>query len=350
MTSLFFHTGSSSFADKDELILKKLGKVYVFSFTSTFKWLTPLIFLKQFIFIMKHLFKTNCYVSQFAGYHSFLPGIFSKLTGKPFIIISGGTDCVSFPSIRYGNFYKTVLGLFTKWSFQLSTHLAPKHHSLWSCDYSYEKSDPNQQGIAAFVPQLNKPVTPIANGYDVNFWKSNVPKKEKSFLTVSGGFQYPFQVQLKGIDLILSVAPLFPDCTFTIVGVPDWKKLAIKSSNIIILPPTKNSELLPLYSEAQFYMQLSMAEGFPNALCEAMLCNSIPIVSDVFSMPEIVGESGFILKERDMDQLTQLIHQALAKCSNELGKKAREQITSSYTIERRELALTALLEKVILKV
>jgi glycosyltransferase involved in cell wall biosynthesis len=344
MAILFFHTGDSPFGSKDISIFKEIEETKVFCFSSKSKLGTPLLFIQQKLFILKNLFNTSIYISQFAGYHSFLPGIFARLTGKPHLIISGGTDCVSFPGIGYGNFYKTFLGLFTKWSFQLATYIAPKHESLWMYEYSYDKNEPAKQGIKAFVPKLKTAHTVITNGYDYEKWKpTNVDRLPKSFITVSGGFQFPFQVALKGIDLILEVAPHFPDCTFKILGFPEWKKLEIKSSNVIILPPTKNDDLIEVYSKHQYYLQLSMAEGFPNALCESMLCGCIPIVSDVFSMPEIIGDSGYVLKERNIDQLKSLILNALKDPSSIKSELARNRIKENYTLTERKDALIGLI-------
>ncbi len=349
MKALYFHTGSSSFVDKDERIFQEMGPVRSFAFTVKSKSQTPIVFLKQFVFLLKNFTSASIYISQFAGYHSFLPGLFAKFTGRPFLLISGGTDCVSYPGIRYGNFFKKALGVFTTWSYQLSTHLAPKHESLWMHQYTYDQTEPTLQGIKAFIPTLNIPHTAIPNGYDSTKWHKTKPKKENSFITVSGGFEFPFQIALKGIDLILAVAPHFPDCTFTIVGVPESKKLSIASTNIIVLPPTKNDALIDIFSEQQFYLQLSMAEGFPNALCEAMLCECVPIVSSVFSMPEIVGDAGFILKEKDLDQLKDLISQALESDIEQRGVLARQNIANNYSLGNRTERLTELINDMLSK-
>jgi glycosyltransferase involved in cell wall biosynthesis len=344
MAILFFHTGDSPFGNKDIAIFNEIETTNVFCFSSKSKLGTPLLFIQQKLFILKNLFNTSIYISQFAGYHSFLPGFFARLTGKPHLIISGGTDCVSFPGIGYGNFYKSLLGLFTKWSFQLATHISPKHESLWFHNYSYDSTEPTKQGIQAFVPNLKTAHTVITNGYDYNKWKStNANRVPKSFITVSGGFQFPFQVALKGVDLILEVAPYFPECTFTILGVPEWKKLEIKSQNIVVLPPAKNEDLIEVYSKHQYYLQLSMAEGFPNALCESMLCGCIPIVSDVFSMPEIIGDSGYVLKERNLDQLKSLIHDAIEDPLSKKSELARNRIKESYSLTKRKDALIKLI-------
>jgi glycosyltransferase involved in cell wall biosynthesis len=342
---LYFHTGSSSFVSKDIDILSKSGRVKVFSFYSDKKWKTPFLLIKQKLFILRYLFTTKLYVAQFAGYHGFLPGLFARLTGKNFLVIAGGTDCVSFPAIGYGNFNKKLLGLFTKLSFRLATHVSPKHQSLIEYDYHYDKSIPSHQGIKAFVNNYKTPTTIIANGYDEKKFFCSSDKMKNSFITVSGGLEFSFQQQLKGIDLILKVAAKFPECEFTIVGVPSSIKLPITSTNVKTIPPTKNNELQKLYSKHQFYLQLSMAEGFPNALCEAMLCECVPIVSDVFSMPEIIESSGFILKERNLDLLKELIQSSISTDQQELiskGKLARGIISERYPISRREKEFTQL--------
>ena len=135
----------------------------------------------------------------------------------------------------------------------------------------------------------------------------------------------------------------FPECTFTILGVPEWKKLEIKSQNVVVLPPAKNDDLIEIYSQHQYYLQLSMAEGFPNALCESMLCGCIPIVSDVFSMPEIIGDSGYVLKERNIDQLKSLILNALKDPSSIKSELARNRIKENYTLTERKDALIGLI-------
>jgi glycosyltransferase involved in cell wall biosynthesis len=342
---LYFHTGSSSFVNKDIAILSNLGEVKVFAFHSDKKWKTPFLLIKQKLFILQHLFSTKLYVSQFAGYHGYLPGLFARLTGKNFLVVAGGTDCVSFPAIGYGNFNKSLLGLFTKLSFRLATHVSPKHQSLVEYDYHYDKSIPTHQGIKAFVTNYETPITVIANGYDEKSFFCSSDKKPNTFITVTSGLEFTFQQKLKGIDLILTVAAKFPDCQFTIVGVPTTLQLAITSANIKTIPPTKNNELQKLYSEHQFYLQLSMAEGFPNALCEAMLCECVPIVSDVFSMPEIIESSGFVLNERNVELLKELIQTAILTDQQELiskGKLARGIISGRYPISRREKELTQL--------
>ena len=288
---LFFHTGISTFVNKDIQILNEILPVKDFSFAGKSKFFTPIHFIKQAFFILKYAFSARLFVCQFAGYHSFLPAFFARFIGGKCLIISGGTDCHRFTGIGYGNFQKRLLSWFTKWSFKWCNHIAVKHESLWQSEYHYDSKEPQEQGIAVFIPDIRTPHSEIANGYEANDWVStdHIERIKHSFITVTGGLQYSFQKQLKGIDLILSVAPLFPESTFTILGVPENQQWSNVPENVRMLPPANQELIKKEFLKHQFYLQLSMAEGFPNALCEAMLSGCIPIGSSVFSIPEIAG-------------------------------------------------------------
>ena len=331
----------SSFVNKDSALFQTTGIVAEFEFAVTKKFMLPFIFFKQLFFILFHGWNTDVFISQFGGYHSFLPSLFARLTGKKSIIISGGTDCVSFPGIGYGNFYRPILRDFTRWSYQLCTHICPKHETLWFTNYDYDKSEPTQQGISVYTPGITNKSTVINNGYDPEKWPLlTLNRKQKSYITVSGAFEYPFQIQLKGIDLIIKAAKELPDHSFTIAGAPAWKKFEDLPSNVQILPPVKHDELHLLFNQHEFYIQISMAEGFPNALCEAMLCGCTPIVSNVFSMPEITNGIGGVLKQRSAEELISLLK------NTEPAERLlpRKSIADNYSLRKRENKIINLLK------
>lgn len=343
---MVIHTflNNSTFIRKDQSILESELTVIAYEFKVMKKWHLPFVLLKQLFFLIRISSKATVFINQFSGYHSFLPCLIARISGKKSLIIAGGTDCVKFPEIGYGNFYRPFLRWFTAQSYRLCTAISPKHLSLWFCQYDYDNKEPSQQGIKAFVPSLSNRVVTINNGYDITFWKNlNLTRTPGSFVTVSGGFEYDFQVQLKGIDLILETAPAFPDCIFTIVGVPEWKKLNIQSDNVRVLPAVQNNQLPEIYNTNEYYLQLSMAEGFPNALCEAMLCGCTPIVSSVFSMPEIVGENGYILQKRDKEDLKKLIGNIIQNGPNP-ADESRDLIAQRFTIENRKEKLLHLVK------
>lgn len=348
-TVLLSYSVRSTFVTKDINILSEQFNVLEFNFYSEKKWQTPFKLIQQKLFLLRHIFSTDILICQFGSYHSYLPALYGRLFGKPCVIIAGGTEAHFFPGIGYGNWQKGLLKLFTQMSFRLCSHIAPKHKSLMFCEYTYDSSEPNPQGIYARMPGLKVPYTEITNGYDEVTWQKVKDKKQRTFITVANGWEFPFQQQLKGVDLILEAATAFPDCEFIILGVADPSIIATKSTNVKLLPPVKNSDLISIFSECTFYMQLSIAEGFPNSLCEAMLCECVPIGSNVFSIPEIIGDSGFVLKHRNADELKALIAEALKSDTQTLGKKARNQIVANYTLEVRKNKLLQLCKSLISK-
>jgi glycosyltransferase involved in cell wall biosynthesis len=110
----------------------------------------------------------------------------------------------------------------------------------------------------------------------------------------------------------------------------------------VLLSAVKNNDLPAVYSEMSFYLQLSMAEGFPNALCESMLCECVPIGSAVFSIPEIIGDTGFVLQRRSVAELAKLLDIALKADNAALGKKGRQRIAENYNEDKRSQALLQL--------
>ncbi len=333
---LFFYNHLSSFVKKDIDILAESYNVRSHDFLPKSKLHTPVSFIKQFFFLLINIGRTNLIVVQFAGYHSFLPALFGWLFRVPCLIVVGGTDAHYFPGIGYGNWQKPILRTFTKLSFSFCSHIAPKHATLMNCVYTYTPDEPQQQGVNARIPGLQIPYTEITNGYDEIKWRCIAPKNPNTFITVSGAWEYHFQQQLKGIDLILKVAPQFPDCEFIILGVDNDSRIHATSPNVKVLPAVKNEELIKVFSRCEYYLQLSMAEGFPNALCEAMLCECIPIGSDVFSIPEIIGDSGFVLQQRNATDLSALLKQALLADKQALRVKARHRIAANYSIKKRK--------------
>lgn len=346
-TILLFYNHLSSFVKKDIEILSTQYQVKGHDFLPATKLQTTLSFLSQLFFIISNIGRVNLLVVQFAGYHSFFPAFLGWLFRVPCLIVVGGTDAHYFPGIGYGNWQKPVLKTFTALSFQLCSHIAPKHKTLMQCEYTYANNEPRQQGIYARLPKLKTPFTEITNGYDTVKWHCVKEKRKNTFITVSGAWEYHFQQKLKGIDLILEVAPQFPDCDFIILGVDSDSRIPVKPDNVRVLPAVRNEELIAVFSECEFYLQLSMAEGFPNSLCEAMLCGCIPIGSNVFSIPEIIGDSGFLLKNRNVDELENIIKTALSADKAALQSKARERIVMNYNLEVRKQKLLELCNRLI---
>ena len=300
------------------------------------KILLPFNLLIQFFFLLYNLPRVKVVLISFAGYSSFLPCLLANLLNKKVLIVAHGTDCVSFPEINYGNLRNPLLRFFTKISYQCASKILPVSESLVYTENNYFSSETLKFGYTHHLSNITTPFKVIPNAINSNFWNKDntVLRDKRSFLTVLG----KDQALIKGLDLIIELANEFPDCKFYIAGIDPINNFKSRD-NIFFKGRLSPDELRILYCESQFYLQLSNSEGFGVALCEAMLCKCIPIVSNVNVLPEIIGDSGFVLKKRDLKILIDLINIVLECNISTLENKSRDRIKDNYTLENRKQLL-----------
>lgn len=346
---LYIYPAKSTFILRDIQILKDDFDVVENFFNVSNKKRVPLEFIKQLFFLLFNIRKVEGIFCHFAGYSSLLPAIFGKIFRKPCLIIVAGNDASKFPDFNYGNYTRKLLGFVTGLSLRLAKHILPVHESLYHQSYDYYEGGAPAQGYSYFKPKTKKiPYTAIYYGYDTNLFKllENVQRFKKSFLTI-GNLSDPYSFKRKGYDLIIQVAKLHPDCSFTLVGWDGKMKLEI-TPNIQLLPFMNQNEVIEIFSKNEYYLQLSIMEGFPNALAEAMLCGCIPIGSNVSGIPYIIKDTGFILKHHSVIELSNIVNEAKSLTKKELQLKsysANQRISNEFTFENRKSKMIKTLNK-----
>lgn len=344
---LYSYISDSSFVIQDIESLRISYNVKLFRFRSQNKPLVPFSFIRQKIFLLWNIFSADLLMCQFAGYHSLLPVIFGKLFKKPCLVVVGGTDCTSMPSINYGNLRKPLLRWFTLKSLKYSTHIISPSSSLIRCDYTYADDDYPGQGFLYFDNSIKTPCTVIFNGVDTSHFKpaENIIRRKNSFLTICASIDRR-NYFLKGIDLFLAVAEHFPDFEFTIIGkiAPDLKLL--KPGNVSMIGYIPGDQLPLKMSEYSFYCQLSMSEGFGLALAEAMSCGCVPIVSQVGILDFIAGDSGYVLSKRDINMLTDIVKKAAGSDIEKAALKTRARIVDTFDSHKRRSELLQLITRI----
>ncbi len=103
-----------------------------------------------------------------------------------------------------------------------------------------------------------------------------------------------------------------PEVDLALAGAPGWltdevyalvNRLGLTGS-VRFLGRVSDEELIWLYSGARMLVLPSLYEGFGLPPLEAMACDCPVIVSNVSSLPEVVGDAGLLFDPLDTDALT----------------------------------------------
>ncbi|CAL2063096.1 glycosyltransferase family 4 protein [Tenacibaculum sp. 190524A05c] len=322
----------NSFISNDTKILSDYYEVVLNNYNWKRKELYPIYVFLQFFSLLLNIRKTSKILVQFGGYWSVIPTLLGKLFNIPVAIVLHGTDTAIIHHLNYGSMRKKLVKSVCEFSYKRAHILLPVSSSLIYTENQYISKE-NKQGIKYYFPDLNTQFKVIPNGLNTNFWTrlNEIKKEDNRFLAVFSESQF----LIKGGDLIIQIAEKFPTYEFYIAGC-DQLDSYNSPNNVHFLGRLSKNELLKEYNKAQYYFQLSIFEGFGLSLCEAMLCECIPIVSSVNILPEIIGDSGFILTRKDIVQLKNIINNTTSITDKiSLGKKARERIIDNYSMQNR---------------
>ena len=312
-----------SFLKKDAKLLKKYYKMRVIIFD---KLSPPLIFK-----LFKGVLWADITFSWFADTHAFLAVLLSKLFRKKSIVVVGGYEVANVPEIGYGL-------LVSPKSARKVKYVLENADRVLTVDESLKKDAINNVGVSG------KNIQTVPTGYDINKWKFE-GKKEDLVITVGGVKRT--NIKIKGFETFVRAAKYLPNIKFALIGPHlddsiEYLK-SIAPSNVEFtgfLPPDK---LVKWYQRAKVYCQLSMREGLPNALCEAMLCECVPVGTKHGGIPTAICDTGFYVPYGDPKATAEAIKKAL---KSDKGKIARERIKSMFPLERRERDLIGIIEEI----
>ncbi len=342
---LYITPSLQSFVKSDIKILSKYFSVRVIHQPWGNKKLAPLNFIAQFFDTLFSIYGTKFILVNFGGYWAFWAIIFGKVFSKKVFIITHGTDCASIPEMNYGSLRISLLKRICDFSYRKADAIFPVSESLIATDLTFDTLiTSKKQGLSVHFPHLKTPTKIIYNGLDETQWvlPTQSQRKKNSFLTVLS----PSQFTLKGGDLILEIAKYYTDCTFYFAGIQKPKIPEQIPENVHFLGFLHPKDLLRWYQESEFYFQLSSFEGFGCALCEAMLCGAIPIGSNTNHIPNIVGDSGFIIAEKSLESAIPVMDKVIQSSNKaSLSVNSRLHIESNYSLKLREKKLVQSLEQ-----
>ncbi|UCF63588.1 MAG: glycosyltransferase family 4 protein [bacterium] len=326
---LLIHPGLSSFVKKDISILSTYYSVNKIHYVTSKKLFRNIVSQISLLFqILPRIIKSFVFFIWFADYHAFLPVLLSRVFGKKSIIVLGGYDVTYLPELKYGSFSNPIRKFCTSYALRGADYLLAVDSSLID-------------ELNTRIKSLRGESLTVPTSFDSTQWFRSA-KKDRLVLTV--GICDSFQrYKLKGIDIFVEVARLLPRYEFLVIGMKEnmIKRLDLPE-NLHTRDYVTFSELRDYYSRAKVYAQFSIREGLPSVVCEAMLCESVPVGCSVNGISTAIGDCGFLLAGRDPVEGAKLVKKAMESPA-ELGEKARQRIISLFNTERREKSLVSIL-------
>ena len=280
-------------------------------------WTAPFLFFR-------YLPSIDITFSWFASVYSSLLVFLARCFRLKSIIVLGGVDVAKEKDLHYGI-----------WNSRWKSHIVRYGITHASAILAVDESLRHDAMRLAHYGGENISVVPT--GYDAQYWTPS-GEKEQFVLTVAKCRDMT-RVKLKGIDVLISVARSSPDLRFLVVGIdPLMSEQLDIPSNFKCVDFSPPELLRGFYQSAKVYCQLSYREGLPNSLCEAMLCECVPVGTNVGGIPDVIGETGFVLPYNDVVRTREAIYIAMGS-EPDLGHRARLRIAARYTLSQRENSL-----------
>jgi glycosyltransferase involved in cell wall biosynthesis len=270
--------------------------------------------------------------SWFADVHAFVAILLSKMFRKKSIVVVGGYEVAKIPEISYGLLLDSQSTYILKSIFK-------------NVDKALTVDDGLKKDAIKNLKINGSNIKTVPTGHDYKRFKC-YGEKENLILTVCATKTWKRAV-LKGLDIFVKSARFLPNTKFLVIGAEGDARIklqSIASQNVRFLDHLSQEEIISYYQKSKVYCQLSMREGLPSSLCEAMLCECIPVGTDVQGVTTAMGKTGFYVHHRDPKVVANTIKKAL---KSKKGKEARKRIKEMFPIERREKDLVSIINNLL---
>jgi glycosyltransferase involved in cell wall biosynthesis len=348
MKIIYVKNGDSSFMRIDEEILARNFNAHVLNLNNTGRYGYFFQLIKLIIVLAFRMPAMSIAFTRFADWHSAIIAFFCSLYRKKLVVVVGGYDAYWLPEFGYGVYNRKTRGKWAKYALRNARLILPNNPCLRYAKNKYEPGITREGGIDFFVPERKGRLRVLYNGYHTDFWIPSATTKNNNLVIAVAFIKNHRSYQIKGLNDFIQAAFNIPDMEFRLIGadsalLTDWE--GGLPANLSIIESLGRDELLLQYQEAKVFCLLSLTEGMSNVLCEAMLCECIPVVSDVNFNAELVGGSGFVVKRREPALIMDAILLA-ADAGPEKGNRARDRIIENFSLQRREKELVGILEDV----
>lgn len=257
----------------------------------------------------------------------------SSLLGMKIVIVVGGYEAANLPELNYGSARRPLSRALVRYTLRHAVRvLAVSEASL--------------ESIVKNLRISRDRITLLYHGFsDVAGEINNV--RENLVVTIGAVTEATWLC--KGLKELFEVAARMPDVKFMHIGPvrTDIEKLlgAKLPENVSLQGEVPFSSLGKYLNPAKVCFQLSRHESFGCAVADAMLFGCIPVVSNLYSLPEVVGDCGVIVNGHDLDEIEAAVRRALAMPPDE-AQRCRNRILSEFPLDRRARGLLGVLRAI----
>ncbi len=269
-----------------------------------------------------------------------------------------GVDVLFFPNIIFGAWSKNVKAVFTvhDLSFKRYPETFSWKRRLWHAfinpgklcrqtDKIITVSQSSKNDVVDFYGVDNNKIDVIPNAVSEKFFVMDRNDPKLIEVKKKYGLPYKFVLYLGTIEPRKNIIgiiraynqlrkishPELVKCKLVIAGVPGWKKKKIfdeikRSSyckDIILTGFISNEDKPALYNLASLFVYPSFFEGFGFPPLEAVNCGVPIIISNISSLPEVIGGAGIMIDPDKPDEIFQAMKEIL------LNKELREKLRKS---------------------
>lgn len=317
---LFAYSSLQSFVQGDLEILQKhfnVKKIKVKTFLVPRRNTNPLEFLRLF----KGILWCDIAFSWWATLNAFFIVLFCKFLRKKSVIVVGGYEVAYVPEINYGELLSRLGRLEVRYILKNASKI-----------FAVSKS--SMKEILRFTRPKNLRL--VYNGVDTTKFS---PSSKKQNLAITVGAISNPTIDKKRFDTLVRAAAYLPNVQFVLIGKYDDSIKRLKEMagfNVTFTGYLSNEQLISYYKKAKVYCQLSAQESFGVALAEAMACCCVPVITHLYSLPEVVGDTGYYVPYNNPEATADAITNAL---KSDKGQRARERMQKYFSLEAREKKL-----------
>lgn len=348
---LFSYLAETSFVEDDLALLREYYDVASFQFdpemASSSTGLARL-WTRQCTWLLRELPSADLVYGWFADHHAALPILMAPWFDVPTAVVLGGMDCNWLPEYDYGVWESQWRAPLVRWIVRRADLLPTVSPTLIEAEERYSNwPERRRNGIRVHVPDLETPHPVVPLGFRAEDWPMGLSQRPDTVTTVALIDSWR-TFKVKGLDLFLAAARRMPDVSFQIVGIRADFAAEIRSnedvpSNVDLMPPRPRAGLSAVYQETAVYAQLSRVEAFGLVVGEAMLSGCVPVVSAVGQPPELVGETGEVVRRPDPDEIADALRRAMGR-EDEARGAARRRIERQFSMAQRRERLLGLLQ------